>query len=132
MGIQAIKVAEDSPGLQVWAKPMSKSGERAVVLLNRTAKAAPIAVRWKSIGLLSQGNADVTDVWADKNLGIHHSQYTAIVPPEDVDMSIISGDAATPILYRPAIVENEGCTATACVQEEGRCNTGSALRVDSR
>lgn len=41
-GLPGVKLAEDSPGLQVHAKVLSGSGRRAVVLLNRTAAAAPI------------------------------------------------------------------------------------------
>jgi len=37
LGLQAVKVAEAGKGLEVWAKPLAKAGERAVLLLNRTA-----------------------------------------------------------------------------------------------
>ena len=40
LGVQAVKVAEPKPGLQVWAKPLAMPGKRAVVLLNRTESAA--------------------------------------------------------------------------------------------
>src|SRR5580698_9568519 len=51
LGLQSVKVASPAPGLEVWSKPLSTAGERAVLLLNRTASPAAIAVRWSELGL---------------------------------------------------------------------------------
>src|SRR6266567_4595912 len=40
LGLQAVKVSEPEKGLQVWAKPLSANGTRAVLLLNRTGTSA--------------------------------------------------------------------------------------------
>jgi len=62
LGLQAVKVSEPSKGLEVWSKPLSTPGERAVLLLNRTTAPAPIAVNSSDLGLLSSAPAAVKDL----------------------------------------------------------------------
>ena len=71
LGLQAVKVAESGPGLEVWSKALSTPGERAVLLLNRTGSAAPISVRWSDLRLLESSSATISDAEAQKDLGAH-------------------------------------------------------------
>ncbi|WP_369368807.1 ricin-type beta-trefoil lectin domain protein [Streptomyces sp. CG4] len=78
-GLQGVKVAEDTTGLQVYGKVLSGTGNRAVVLLNRTSAAQNITVRWSDLGLTG-ATATVRDLWARRNAGSHATSYTAAVP----------------------------------------------------
>ena len=102
MGVQCINIAPQSPGLQAWAKPMPQPGEVAVVLLNRTAHPATIAVLWRQIGLRSRADTTVADVWSGRNLGHHRKGIRARVRAHDVRMFIISGTPGPLLSYRPS------------------------------
>jgi hypothetical protein len=101
MGVQCINVAQPSPGLQVWAKPMPQPGEVAVVLLNRTVHPATIALSWRQIGLRSRAETSVKDVWLGRNLGHHRNGISARVRAHDVRMFIISGTPEHMLNYHP-------------------------------
>ena len=98
VGVQAIKVAEPGPGLQVWAKPLAKPGERAVVLLNRTESAAAVSVAWAQLGL-APAPAHVRDLFARRDAGRFDAAYTATVPAQDLVMLIVSGQERASVLY---------------------------------
>lgn len=100
LGLQAVKVAESGPGLEVWSKPLSVSGQRAVLLLNRTPKPAPITVRWSDLGLLDSSST-VSDLWARKDLGAFNSAYSATVPPADAMLLLVRGSESKPVTYWP-------------------------------
>jgi hypothetical protein len=100
LGLQSIKVAEPAPGLQVWSKPMSTTGERAVLLLNRTAAPAAIPVRWTDLGLTND-EASVRDIWAQKDLGELPVSYSATVPPNDIVLLTVVGSEAPATAYFP-------------------------------
>src|ERR1700733_1431574 len=91
LGLQSVKVAEPAPGLEVWAKSLSTSGERAVLLLNRTAAPAQIALLWRDLGLREDSSATARDVWAQKDLGEFPSSYSATVPAQDVVLLLVLG-----------------------------------------
>lgn len=91
LGLQALKAAEAGPGLEAWSKRLAKSGERAVLLLNRTGAAAAIAVRFGDLGLLDSSSATVRDVWGRKDIGAFDSSYSATVPAGDAVMLLIHG-----------------------------------------
>ncbi|MEV6022656.1 ricin-type beta-trefoil lectin domain protein [Streptomyces sp. NPDC052036] len=78
-GLQGVKVAEDTTGLQVYGKVLAGTGNRAVVLLNRTSSAQNITVRWSDLGLTG-ASATVRDLWAQRDLGSYATSYTAAVP----------------------------------------------------
>ena len=80
LGLQAIKVDEPQPGLQVWTKPLATAGAHAVLLLNRTTSPALISARWNAIGLDSASSATVKDVWSGRELGSYSSTYAVTVP----------------------------------------------------
>ena len=101
LGLQSIKAAEPAPGLEVWAKPLSTSGERAVLLLNRTAAPAAIAVRWSDLGLQDDSPAAVRDVWAASDLGEIPKSYSATVPAQDAVLLLILGGEGPMTAYFP-------------------------------
>ncbi|MFE2416015.1 ricin-type beta-trefoil lectin domain protein [Streptomyces hokutonensis] len=89
-GLQGVKVAEDTTGLQVYGRVLSGTGNRAVVLLNRTSSAQNITVRWSDLGLTS-ASATVRDLWAQSNLGSYATSYTTGVPAGGSVMLKVSG-----------------------------------------
>ncbi|MEU1269278.1 ricin-type beta-trefoil lectin domain protein [Streptomyces sp. NPDC005799] len=89
-GLQGVKVAEDTSGLQVYGKVLSGTGNRAVVLLNRTSSAQNITVRWSDLGL-TNASATVRDLWARTNLGSYGTSYTAGVPAGGSVMLTVTG-----------------------------------------
>jgi len=102
LGLQAFKVSEPSKGLEVWSKPLSTAGERAVLLLNRTASAAPIAVNWSDLGLLTSSSATVKDIWSGKDLGAFNLAYSTTVPAADAILIFIRGHEAKLTTYPAA------------------------------
>ena len=117
LGLQAVMVAQPSPGLQVWAKPLVHSGDHAVALLNRTAAPAQISVSWEEIGLEPSSSATVRDLWAHKDLGAHSSGYTATVPAGDVAMLMVRGTEGKATRYEAGSSANEfsgGAAAATC------------------
>lgn len=119
LGLQAIKVDEPGPGLQVWARPLATPGAHAVLLLNRTSAPSEIAVQWGSIGLDSSAKATVKDVWAGRELGSFTAAYSTTVPAGDAVFLIIRGSDAKPTRYEavslssPNVLDG-GATAESC------------------
>ena len=101
LGIQAIKVAEPWPGLQVWTKPLAAPGTHAVLLLNRTLETKTIHVTWKEIGLDPSSAATVKDLWNGNQIGKYQSSYETCVPPGDATLLMIRGVDAVPVTYVP-------------------------------
>ncbi|MET9381674.1 ricin-type beta-trefoil lectin domain protein [Streptomyces sp. NPDC002928] len=89
-GLQGVKVAEDTTGLQVYGKVLSGTGKRAVVLLNRTSAAQNITVRWSDLGL-TNASATVRDLWARTNVGTYGTGYTTSVPAGGSVMLTVTG-----------------------------------------
>ncbi|MGA2272308.1 MAG: alpha-galactosidase [Bryobacteraceae bacterium] len=106
LGLQAIKVAEPQPGLQVWAKPLAGSGQRAVALLNRTKGPARIEVDWTKFGLAA-APVSVRDAIAERDLGTQASPYGVNVPSEDVVVLTIAGRDQPAKLYPASSAGNE-------------------------
>ncbi|MEU6668984.1 ricin-type beta-trefoil lectin domain protein [Streptomyces sp. NPDC046727] len=91
-GLQGVKVAEDTTGLQVYGKVLSGT---AVVLLNRTSSAKDVTVRWSDLGLTG-ATATVRDLWARQDVGAHATGYTTGVPAGGSVLLKVSGtDAAS-------------------------------------
>ena len=98
-GLQGVKVAEDSAGLQVYSKVLNGTGKRAVLLLNRTAQSAPMTVRWTDTGL-GGAAARVRDAWAKANLGSFAGSYTATVPAHGSILLSVSGSEGASAVYK--------------------------------
>jgi alpha-galactosidase len=101
-GVQGRKVRSDAvqgakgdttQKLEVWSKPLSVSGTRAVVLWNRTDKPAKIAFTWTEVGL-KDGKATLRDLWAHKDLGSKKHGWSATVPSHGVVMVRVVGEGA--------------------------------------
>lgn len=98
-GLQGVKVAEDTTGLQVYGKVLSGSGNRAVVLLNRTSAARNITVRWSDLGL-TDASATVRDLWTRSDVGSHGTSYTTSVPAGgSVLLTVTGGTEAASSTY---------------------------------
>jgi alpha-galactosidase len=82
LGREGQRVAKDGE-LEAWAKPM-KDGSRAVVLLNRGAAEAEVAVSWTQLGYPEHLKATVRDLWTHKDLGPISGKFSARVPSHDV------------------------------------------------
>lgn len=98
LGLQAVKIAEATKGLQVWAKPLAAPGSRAVVLLNRTSAAADIAVDLKALGLKETATAKY--VFAGKDLGAVTGTYSGNVAASDAVLLIVKGSELPATTYR--------------------------------
>jgi alpha-galactosidase len=71
--------------LEVWSKPLADGG-RAVVLLNRSAAAAKINVRWTDIGYPASLAATVRDLWTTREVSKQKESYSAEVQSHGVVM----------------------------------------------
>jgi hypothetical protein len=127
LGVQAIKVAEPQPGLQVWARPLATPGAHAVFLLNRTSAPAQITVSWSAIGLDPSSLASVRDLWTAKDLGTFSSALTTTVPADDAVLLVIHGTDARPTRYPAMSAVNEpGATKPKTCRQ---CSRGEAMAV---
>ncbi|CAF1464839.1 unnamed protein product [Didymodactylos carnosus] len=61
--------------LEVWAGPLA-DGSQAVLLLNRGVNHAPMTVKWTDIGLKTEQNALVRDLWKRMDLGTFTGMYS--------------------------------------------------------
>jgi hypothetical protein len=91
LGLQAVKVSESGPGLEVWSKQLSMAGRRAVLLLNRSSAAAPITMRLADLGLVDSSTVKIRDLWSQQELGAFNSSYSASVPGDDATMLLVDG-----------------------------------------
>ncbi|MGH9599338.1 MAG: alpha-galactosidase [Terracidiphilus sp.] len=103
LGLQAVKIAEQGTGHEVWSKRLATAGARALLLLNRTAAPAPISVEWRNLGLSDSSPATVTDVWSGKDAGSFDGSYTATVPADDAVMVVVHGKEGRKTRYEAAI-----------------------------
>jgi hypothetical protein len=123
-GLQGVKVAEDSSGLQVYSKILSGAGNRAVLLLNRTSTAAPITVRWADIGL--NAVTAVQDAWSSSGLGSPALGYTASVPAGASILLSIAGTETAGVTYEAEAAGNT-LSGTAVVASCVNCSGGSEV-----
>jgi hypothetical protein len=131
-GLQGTKVAEDSRGLQVYGKILAGTGQRAVVLLNRTSSAAPITVRWAGLGLTS-ASSSVYDVWAGAGKGSYAISYTATVPAGGAVLLTVSGTEAAATTYTSTTSATPSFTVAASatgtkLADISYTNTGSTAQ----
>jgi len=102
LGLQCVKVPVTGSDMgEVWFKPLSTAGERAVLLLNRSASPALIAVQWGDLELNGHSSARVRDAWAQKDLGEFKSSYSATVPAGDAVLLLVTGTESAATTYTP-------------------------------
>jgi hypothetical protein len=95
-GLQPIKVDEPSPGIQLWVKPMTIAGRRAVAILNRTGVATQVKVDWEKLGLISAPKS-LRDVWNRRDIALVNS--TVSVPGHDLELMVVDGEDKPPAEY---------------------------------
>ena len=84
-GIQGRRIV-DNGDLEVWMKPLGRRDgpEKAVVLFNRSSRAATISVSLSAIGI--SGSVKVRDLWAHKDLTPATGSFSAEVESHGVVM----------------------------------------------
>jgi alpha-galactosidase len=70
---------------EIWARPLN-DGSRAVILFNRGAAGAEIAVSWQQLSYPDHLSASVRDLWAHKDLGKFTGSFSSKVPSHGVVM----------------------------------------------
>ena len=75
--------------IEIWSRPLA-DGNRAVVLLNRSAKPLSIGVAWTDIGYPSSLRADVRDLWSGAITKNQTDHYAAEVPSHGVVMVTVA------------------------------------------
>ncbi len=108
-GLQPIEVAEPSPGVQVWAKPMAVAGKRAVALLNRTDSSAQVKIDLSKLGLEGTPRS-FRDVWNGRDLAA--DEATLFVPAHDLVLLVVDGKDKQPAEYSADKSEITGIRAT--------------------
>ncbi|MEV8289935.1 glycoside hydrolase family 27 protein [Streptomyces niveus] len=93
LAIQGVRVATDATG-DVYSKTLKGAGKRAVVLLNRSDKAAARTVTFADAGLT--GDVAVRDVRARAGRGTHSGSYTVTVPAHGTAFLTLAGRDDTP------------------------------------
>ncbi|MEV8415431.1 glycoside hydrolase family 27 protein [Streptomyces niveus] len=88
LAIQGVRVATDATG-DVYSKTLKGAGKRAVVLLNRSDKAAARTVTFADAGLT--GDVAVRDVRARADRGSHSGSYTVTVPAHGTAFLTLAG-----------------------------------------
>jgi alpha-galactosidase len=76
--------------LEVWIKKLA-GDSHAVVLLNRGAAEATMAVSWLELGLPFDAEPKVRDLWAKKDLATMKGAFSTKVPSHDVVMIKVQG-----------------------------------------
>lgn len=95
-GLQPIKVAEPSPGIQVWAKPMAVAGRRAVAILNGTDSPAQVKIDSTKLGLDGTPRS-LRDVWNGRDLATADTVFS--VPAQDLVLLVVDGKDKKPDEY---------------------------------
>ena len=85
---QGAKLSGGGTGLEIYNKTLSGTGRRAVLLLNRSAAAATMTVRFADIGLGS--TASVRNVWAAMDVGTKTTSYDVSVPAHDSVLLLVT------------------------------------------
>ena len=120
LGVQAVLAAEPAKGLQVWSKRLAKPGTRAVLLLNRTASDAEIAVDWKNLGFTDGSKAKLVDAWTGESLESSGS-FAVKVPAGDAVLKLVTGTDAPAAKYLPVSAEKAAANhpelCRECVKE---------------
>lgn len=120
LGIQGVAVASSATGT-VYSKVLSGTGQRAVVLLNRTGAAASMTVTFANAGL--SGTVGIQDLLAQSSLGNATTSYSTVVPAHGTSFLKLSGTDIVPgstlggtATTSPAIVRADDTHATAFVR----------------
>ena len=100
-GLQAVKAAEAVSGVQVWSKPLSLPGVRAVLLLNRTAIDRDMEVHAADLGLADQSAMGARDVWSRTQLGTYTKSFAVHVKSGDAVLLAVNGTDLPAVQFKP-------------------------------
>ncbi len=95
-GLQPIKVAEPTHGVQVWVKPMATAGRRAVAILNRTDASAEVKIDPSKLGF-DGALRSLRDVWAGRDVATADAAFS--VPAHDLLLLLVDGEDKKPDEY---------------------------------
>ena len=109
-GLQPIRVAERTPGVQIWAKPMAIPGKRAVAILNSTETSAQVKIDWSKLGLAGTPTS-LRDVWNGRDLARADAAFA--VPAHDLALLVVEGDDKKPSEYLANQSDIAGIQATS-------------------
>jgi alpha-galactosidase len=83
LGQPATLVTQETPDLQVWARPLAgQDHSQAVLLFNRSAQQAEMHIRWEDLGVY--GAVEARDLWSHQDLGLLPREFSAQVPAHGV------------------------------------------------
>ena len=111
LGVQGHRVWSDKGGnkevngdvpegdLEVWAGPLM-SGQFAVVLLNKSDKAAEIKAEFADCGLRAADTAIVRDIWAHEDVGSFSGEFKDTVPSHGVKFLIMTPVLNSRVCYK--------------------------------
>jgi hypothetical protein len=108
-GLQPIKVAEPTPGVQVWAKLMATAGRRAVAILNRTDSSTQVKMDWGKLGLVGTPRS-LREVWNGRDFSAADAAFS--VPAHDLLLLSVDGEDKKPALYLANQSDIAGIQAT--------------------
>jgi alpha-galactosidase len=94
-GLQGV-IVRTNENTEVWAKPLTEYGARAVVLFNRSGTGAEtIDFSWSEIGLPS-GRAKVINLWTGEEIGTFTDSFSIEVDRYDSAVIKVVGDEPQP------------------------------------
>ncbi|NLX98733.1 MAG: alpha-galactosidase [Rhodopirellula sp.] len=91
MGIQGRRTK--ARGGEAVVKPL-EDGSKAVGLFNPSDEPAKVSIEWSTLGL--KGKCKVRDLWRQKDLGVHSTEFTAEVRPHGVVLVRVEDTASSP------------------------------------
>jgi len=77
-------------GPEVWTRPLTLDGARAVLLFNDFLTDGTVTVDWEEIGLAA-GSARVRDLWTHEFLGDFKNSYSTKLGPFKSQMLLVTG-----------------------------------------
>ncbi|MDR5781325.1 alpha-galactosidase [Caballeronia sp. LZ065] len=127
LGLQGILVYAFG-STQIWAKLLTGSGRRAVVLFNQSSMALPMTVTWQQLGLNPSSPAQLQSVWSQQSLGTFTGSYTApAVPAGGAVMLVVNGTDQAATMYTPSAQSGENGPVTFTNIQSG--NRGGFIQL---
>lgn len=93
-GIQGRRIARDG-GVELWVKPLTLDGARAVALFNASFGARNVMIHWVDVGL-AHGSTRVRDLWTHEDLGVFDANFSADLEPFETKMLLVLGNEHPP------------------------------------
>lgn len=134
-GTPAIQVAAPQTGLEIWARLLSGSGQRAVAFLNTTTAPVAMTVSAAQLGLDPDKAMTSMDVWTKATDVSRKGKFRVAVPARGVTMLLVSGKELAEV---PGTVAVNGSNTTATLplwapEKSASINTGpTALNITYR